>query len=106
VWTVLYLLMGTAAWQVWRERYHRKRSVALKAYAVQLLLNALWAPLFFGARNTGAGLFVMVALWLAIIWTIREFLPVRALAAWLLAPYVIWVSFAMALNLSVWRLNP
>ena len=98
--------MGTAAWLVWRERYHRKRAAALTAYAIQLLLNALWAPLFFGARNIGAGLFVAVALWLAIIWTMREFLPVRALAAWLLAPYVIWASFAMALNLSIWRLNP
>jgi translocator protein len=106
VWTVLYLLMGTAAWLVWRERYHRKRTVALQAYAVQLLLNALWAPIFFGAKNIGAGLFVIVALWLAIIWTIREFAPVRAGAAWLLAPYVIWVSFAMTLNLSVWRGNP
>lgn len=61
---------------------------------------------FFGARNIGAGLFLTVALCLAIIWTIREFLPVRALAAWLLAPYVLWAGFAMALNLSIWRLNP
>jgi translocator protein len=106
LWTALYLLMGTAAWLVWRERYHRKRSAALAAYAVQLALNALWAPLFFGAGDIGAGLFVVVALWLTIIWTIREFFPVRALAAWLLAPYVIWISFATALNLSIWRLNP
>jgi translocator protein len=106
VWTALYLLMGTAAWLVWRERYHRKRSVALTLYAVQLLLNALWAPLFFGGRSIGAGLFISVALWLTVIWTIREFGFVRALAAWLLAPYVIWVSYAMALNLGIWRLNP
>jgi translocator protein len=106
VWIVLYLLMGTAAWLIWRERYHRKRTAALTAYAIQLLLNALWAPLFFGARNIGAGLFVTVALCLAIIWTIREFLPVRALAAWLLAPYLVWAGVAMALNLSIWRLNP
>ena len=79
---------------------------ALTAYAIQLLLNALWAPLFFGARNIGAGLFVAVALWLTIIWTVREFAAVRAVAAWLMAPYVIWASFAMALNLSIWRLNP
>lgn len=106
VWTILYLMMGTAAWLVSRERYHRRRGAALTAYAVQLLLNALWAPLFFGAKNIGAGLFVVVALWLTIIWTIREFFPVRPLAAWLLAPYLIWVSFAMSLNLSIWRLNP
>jgi translocator protein len=104
--TLLYVLMGTAAWVIWGERYHRKRAVALLAYAVQLLLNALWAPLFFGAKNIGAGLFVVIALWLAIIWTLREFLAVRASAAWLLAPYLIWVSFAVTLNLSIWRLNP
>jgi translocator protein len=106
VWTVLYVLMGTAAWLVWRERYHRKRGAALTAYAVQLALNALWAPLFFGLKSIGAGLFVAVALWVTVIWTIREFVTVRALAAWLLAPYVIWVSIAMSLNLSIWRLNP
>ncbi len=105
VWTALYALMGTAAWLVSRERYHRKRTPALAAYCIQLLLNALWAPLFFGARNIGAGLFVVVALWLAIVWTIREFFPVRPLAAWLLLPYLAWVSFAMALNFSLWRLN-
>lgn len=105
IWTALYLLMGIAAWLVWRERYHRKRAAALAAYAIQLLLNASWAPLFFGARNIGAGLFVAVALWLTIIWTVREFAAVRAAAAWLMAPYVIWASFAMALNLSIWRLN-
>jgi tryptophan-rich sensory protein len=105
VWTALYLLMGIAAWLVWRERYHRRRAAALGAYAIQLLLNASWAPLFFGARNIGAGLFVAVALWLTIMWTVREFAAVRAAAAWLMAPYVIWASFAMALNLSIWRLN-
>ena len=73
---------------------------------VVLLLNALWAPLFFGAKNIGAGLFVTVALCLAIVWTIREFVQVRALAAWLMAPYAIWAVFAMTLNLSIWRLNP
>jgi benzodiazapine receptor len=105
VWTALYVMMGTSAWLVWRERYHRSRSAALAAYGVQLLLNAVWAPLFFGARNIGAGLFVIVALWLAIVWTIREFGAVKASAAWLLAPYLIWVGFASALNLAIWKLN-
>jgi tryptophan-rich sensory protein len=105
IWTVLYCLMGCAAWLVSGERYHQRRNAALAAYVVQLLLNAAWAPLFFGARNAGLGLFVIVALWLAIIWTIREFAPVRPAAAWLLAPYLIWVTFAMALNFSIWRRN-
>jgi tryptophan-rich sensory protein len=105
VWMSLYALMAIAAWLIWRERYHRNRNPALAAYAVQLLLNALWAPLFFGARNIGAGLFVIVALWLAVVWTMREFAAVKAGAAWLLAPYLIWVSFASWLNFSLWKLN-
>ena len=105
VWTTLYVLMGTAVWIVWRERYHRVRNVALLAYAIQLILNAAWAPLFFGAKNLGAGLFCIVALWLAIVWTLREFGAVRAAAAGLLLPYLAWVSFAVALNLNLWRYN-
>jgi translocator protein len=106
VWIVLYVMMGTSAWLIWRERYHRGRSTALAAYALQLLLNAAWAPLFFGAKDIGAGLFVIVALWLSIAWTIRAFALVRAGAAWMLVPYLIWVGFASALNLAIWKLNP
>jgi benzodiazapine receptor len=106
VWITLYILMGTAAWLIWGERYHRGRRAALAAYAIQLLLNAAWAPLFFGGRNIGAGLFVIVALWLSIVWAIREFAVVKAAAAWLLAPYFLWVTGAAALNLAIWKLNP
>jgi translocator protein len=106
VWTALYLSMGIAVWLIWRERYHRARNAALAAYAVQLLLNALWVPVFFGARNIGAGLFLCVALWLSLAWTAREFAAVRAAAAWLLLPYLGWISLAALLNLHIWRLNP
>lgn len=105
VWIALYCLMGAAAWLVSRERYHERRSPALAAYFLQLVLNAAWAPLFFGAANVGAGLFIMVALWLALAWTIRAFAPVRAAAAWMLVPYLAWTTYALALNFSVWRLN-
>jgi translocator protein len=105
IWIALYCLMGSAAWLVSRERYHGKRNAALAAYFLQLALNALWAPLFFGTGNIGAGLFVLVALWLTVGWTIRAFAPVRALAAVLLAPYFFWITYAMALNFSLWRLN-
>jgi translocator protein len=105
VWLMLYVLMGTSAWLIWRERYHRGRNTALAAYAVQLLLNAAWAPLFFGAKNIGAGLFVIVALWLAVAWTIREFAAVRPAAAWMLLPYLVWVGVASALNFAIWKLN-
>jgi benzodiazapine receptor len=106
VWTLLYVLMGVAAWLIWRERYHRGRSAALAAYAVQLLLNALWPPLFFGLKNIDAGLFDIVALWLAIGWTLREFARVRIAAAVTLVPYFLWVSFATATNLAIWKMNP
>ena len=105
VWVVLYCLMATAAWLVSGERYHAKRNAALAAYFLQLALNAAWAPLFFGAWNIGAGLFVLVALWLTVAWTIRAFAPVRATAAVMLVPYFVWITYAMALNFSVWRLN-
>ena len=103
IWTVLYVLMGTAAWLVWRERYHRVRNTALLAYALQLTLNGLWAPVFFGMKNIGAGLFLMIALWLSLVWAMREFSAVRAVAAWLLLPYLGWVTLAAALNLGIWR---
>jgi translocator protein len=105
VWIALYVLMGTAAWMVSRERYHERYRAALAVYFVQLVLNAAWSPLFFGARNIGAGLFVMVALWLAIVSTVREFFRVRAPAAWIFLPYLAWVTFAMGLNFGIWRLN-
>jgi translocator protein len=105
VWTALYCLMGMAAWLVSRERYHEKRRAALTAYFLQLALNAAWAPLFFGTWNIGAGLFIMVALWLTVAWTIRAFAAVRATAALMLVPYFLWITYAMALNFSVWRLN-
>jgi translocator protein len=106
VWIALYLLMAVAAWMVWRERYHRARAMAMSAFAAQLLLNALFSPVFFGMKSIGAGLFDIVALWIALAWTLREFARVRVAAAVILLPYLLWVSFAAALTLSVWRLNP
>ncbi len=106
IWTVLYVLMAIAAWIVWRERYHRNRPVAIAAYGIQLLLNALWTPVFFGSRNIDAGLFEIVALWLAVGWTMREFARVKFAAALILVPYILWVTLAAAINLAIWKLNP
>lgn len=106
VWTVLYVLMAIAAWIVWRERYHRNRTAAIAAYCIQLLLNALWTPVFFGLENIDAGLFEIVALWLAVAWTMREFARVQLAAALILVPYILWVTFAAAINLGIWKLNP
>jgi tryptophan-rich sensory protein len=106
IWTVLYAAMGLAAWVVWRERYHRGRTAAIVAYSTQLLLNALWAPIFFGLGNIGAALFAIVALWLAIGWTLREFARVSVAAALILVPYFLWTTFVAAMTLAIWKLNP
>lgn len=101
-WTLLYAMIGVAAWRVWRRRGW---SGALTAYGIQLALNAAWSPLFFGARNPLAGLLDIVLLWAAIVVTLALFLRLDRVAGWLLAPYLLWVTFAAALNFSVWRLN-
>jgi translocator protein len=106
VWAMVFaMLVAISGWLVWSERYHRGRNAALAAFSVQLTLTALWAPVFFGSRNVGGGLFLIVALWLALIWSLREFAAVKPAAAWALLPYVAWVSFLAALNLGIWRLN-
>jgi translocator protein len=106
VWAALYVSMAIAAWIIWRERYHRGRGAAITAYCIQLVLNALWAPVFFGFKNIDAGLFDIVALWLAVGWTMREFSRVAPSAAVMLVPYFLWVTFSAAINLVVWKLNP
>ncbi len=98
--------MAIAAWIIWRERYHRGRTAAIMAFCIQLLLNTLWPPVFFGLKNIDAGLFEIVALWLAVGWTIREFARVKFGAALILVPYFLWVTFIAAINLAVWKLNP
>mgnify|MGYP001428797708 CR=1 FL=1 len=105
VWTTLYLMMGIAAGLVWQRGPSSKVKAALIVFVVQLGLNALWTPVFFGAHQLGAALLVIVLLWFAIALTIMMFWRVRALAALLLLPYLAWVSFATALNASLWLLN-
>jgi len=105
VWTTLYLMMGIAAGLVWLRGPSPAVRAALVVFAGQLLLNALWTPVFFGAHALGAALIVIVLMWLAIALTIALFWRVRPLAAALLLPYLAWVSFATALNAALWRLN-
>ena len=102
VWTALYLMMALAAWLVWR-RVGWGWPLAL--YLVQLVLNAAWTPIFFGAHQLGWALVEILFLWLAILLTLRAFLPVDRLAGLLLVPYLAWVSFASFLNFTLWRLN-
>jgi len=104
-WTVMYTLMTAAAFLVWHFGEGTVGTAALIAYAVQLGLNALWSPVFFGLRRMGAGFAVVAALWGAVLVTTLLFFQVSPWTGLLLVPYLAWVTFASALNLSVWRLN-
>jgi translocator protein len=106
VWTVLYLMMAGAAWLSVRTAGLRGARPALLLYGTQLVLNALWTWLFF-RWHQGAFAFAEVLLLLAfVVATAVAFGRIRALAGWLLVPYIAWVAFASALTLSMWRLNP
>jgi tryptophan-rich sensory protein len=101
VWTFLYASLGLAAWVAWRRQ---PRPVgALLLYLVQLALNAIWTPVFFGARKPGAALVVIVALWVASLATAIGLFRARAVAGLLLIPYLAWVAFAALLNGAIWR---
>ena len=106
VWSVLYLLMGIAAWLVWRERDVINVRGALMLFVAQLCANALWSWLFFAWRN-GALAFADVLVLLAlIVATIVVFLRISRLASVLMLPYLAWVCLASALTWSVWQSNP
>jgi translocator protein len=102
-WTLLYTLMAVAAWLVWK-RVGFTRPLGL--YFVQLALNAAWTPIFFGAHEMGWALIEIMMLWIAIALTLISFFRVNRAAGWLLAPYLAWVTFATALNFTLWKLNP
>lgn len=104
VWTVLYLFMGVAAFLVWQGR-HPERMFSLKVFFVHLVVNTLWSVVFFGLHAPGAGLVVIVALWGMIAWLIKLFASQSKMAAWLLAPYLLWVTYATTLNLGIILLN-
>lgn len=106
VWTVLYALMGIAAWLVWRVGGFRSARWALVLFLVQLALNALWSWLFFGWHRGALAFAGIVVLWAMIVATTISFWRIRPLAGVLLVPYLSWVIFASALNYSVWQLNP
>jgi len=105
VWGVLYVTMGLSAWLVWQQVGVRKATLAFVFFVVQLLLNAAWSWVFFGLRRPGLAFGDIVLLWAAILVTLVLFWRRRPLSGGLLIPYLIWVSFAAALNLSLWRLN-
>nr|WP_184042532.1 TspO/MBR family protein [Roseospira visakhapatnamensis] len=104
-WTILYLMMAVAGWLVWRDVPEEAATLPLIAFAVQLALNALWAPVFFGAHRMALGFVVMMLLWVAVLATIVLFLRVQTIAGLLLIPYAFWVIFAAFLNLGIWVMN-
>lgn len=105
-WTTLYVLMAVALWRLWQLHAPspaRRRAVLL--WFAQLALNALWSPVFFGMEAPGAALVIVVVLWLAIAATIFACARIDRIAAWLLVPYLAWVSYATALNAAIVVLN-
>ncbi len=105
VWMVLYAMIALSGWIVWRSAPADQVVIAMLIYGVQLVFNALWSYCFFGLRHPGLALVDMSALWISILLTMLVFYPVSALAAGLLLPYLLWVSFAWRLNHAIWHLN-
>lgn len=106
VWGLLYAMMAVAFWRILRlPRAADGRTAAIVAFLVQIALNAFWSVAFFGARSPAFGLLVIAALWCAIVAAIALFGRMDRRAAWLLSPYLAWVSFAALLNGWIWALN-
>lgn len=112
VWTTLYALMGIAAFLIWSHyakasagQEKAKSKIALSVFVLQLALNTLWSIIFFGLRSPGAAFIEIIFLWLAIMATIALFAKQSKVAAWLLVPYILWVSFASYLNYMIYVLN-
>jgi tryptophan-rich sensory protein len=107
VWSMLYIMMGVAAGLVWNRIEFEKELVkkALILFAIQLALNALWSYLFFGLKNPMLAGIEIVLLWLMIFETYSKFVKINKIAGYLFIPYLLWVSFAMVLNGSIWWLN-
>lgn len=105
VWFCLFILMGVSAWLVWRRTGFARGAVPLTCFAAQLALNLGWSILFFGFRSIGWALVEIVALWVAVLMTTIVFYRVSPPAGLLLVPYLLWLSFATALNALIWGLN-
>ena len=105
VWPILYLMMAVAAWIIWTKRGFDRGRLPLKWFAVQLALNAAWSWIFFGRHALGTALAEIMLLWIAIVFTLLLFWKINRWAGGLMAPYLLWISFALVLNFSIWHLN-
>jgi tryptophan-rich sensory protein len=107
VWTLLFILMGISLWMVWKEGIEKRDvRIALGVFAVQFIFNIAWSFLFFGMQSPFLGLVDILILWILILATIVCFFQVQKTAAFLLIPYILWVSFASFLNYTIFILNP
>lgn len=104
VWSALYISIAVSGWLVWREAGVAALQ-ALVIYGVHLVLNGLWSTIFFGMHRVGLACIEIHLLWLSIVATILAFHPINELAAYLLVPYLLWVTFAVGLNFRIWQLN-
>ncbi len=106
VWTTLYVMMGIALFLVWKSNTNEAlKKTAITLFAVQMVLNFFWSFIFFKQEQPGWALVEIIVLWVAILLTIFAFAKVNKTAAWLLVPYISWVSFATILNYTIWKLN-
>jgi tryptophan-rich sensory protein len=105
VWSLLYFMMGTSAWIIFRKRVNYDIKVQMVLFLLQLALNLLWSILFFGFQSPSAALVDIFALWAAIFITLKSFSRISRLSGILLIPYLAWVTYASLLNFSIWRLN-
>lgn len=103
VWTLLYIMMGIAAWLVWKTR--DRIGPAMVLFGVQLVFNLFWSLIFFGLRSPGLALIEVVFLWGSVLLTMLAFFGRQTVAGWLFVPYLAWVSFAAVLNFAIWSLN-
>ena len=106
VWTTLYVMMGVAAWRVWRAADRDTARGPLTLFALQLALNLGWSVVFFGLQKIGAAVATIFVLDVGVIVTTLAFRTVDRAAALLMMPYLAWVAFATVLNIAIWRLNP
>lgn len=106
VWTTLYILMGISLFLVWKSDSSSKlKKIAITFFAIQLVMNFFWSFIFFNQQQIGWALLEILVMWMFIIATIFAFGNISKTAAWLLVPYVSWVSFAALLNYAIWKLN-
>ncbi len=105
VWIVLYTLIGYAGYLAWSSSHGHVRHSAAAIYALQLVLNALWSPVFFGYHSPDLALLIITAQWFAILLNVVAFYRIKPAAGLLLAPYLIWVTFAWLLNGALWASN-